>query len=638
MRVPRNITGVVFFSALIVLGVSSCHLVAPSLSAQEPIDRANRAFAQFNYMGAIDGYHEVWAKRDGSAENRIVAAQRLAYLAWRVRGDYETAKKWSGRALALEPSRADTWVLTAAIERESGRFDLARTAAAKALNGSPKERRDAINESAMAAVKESLEHLKAGKEIDRESLRVEHDRVTEFANKNPEDLHIAERRMELSLLLSDWDGVLSGWKAYFRISSGIPAGEYLGFVNRRLESVVNTLNAREEVTAKQSTKLISVLGESRLFSLATLAGHRFGFSSGKGSPEIRRVLAYARYLKRAEEFTFDYYRELAQGMGSWSETLARLNNEAREAWPELATRSKSKKDFSVSQFNSVTRELFGAYRTVGIVNGQRAFYVAHSISEAPHRIEQYGKSAEIQVITLDKTYSSDFSGWFLNTERVGGSARKSKYLVHRFSLLSDLAETWLIVSGNTERDRLEKQMKRMTQSDLDIARKNGYAFLPGLGMKMKLRLFTGIYDDLVKAGFKGNDLKLRYLNALETMANETMVIHEGRHVIDLNLGKKLKGTEMEYRAKLSELAFAKDPTSNFVLSVYRANLGVSSTHGQAQKRIVRNLVDWMEKNSSTIDGFKTDLPAIYQLELLTDDHFRTFARSIDPLAKKTKRL
>ena len=91
-----------------------------------------------------------------------------------------------------------------------------------------------------------------------------------------------------------------------------------------------------------------------------------------------------------------------------------------------------------------------------------------------------------------------------------------------------------------------------------------------------------------------------------------------------------RSSEKEFRAKLSEVAFAPEPRLS-VGSIFSSNIGNSSGHGQANERIMRGVVEWMEEHGSEIDGLDPELPLLPQFDLLTDEQIRAAFRSMDPL-------
>ena len=93
-----------------------------------------------------------------------------------------------------------------------------------------------------------------------------------------------------------------------------------------------------------------------------------------------------------------------------------------------------------------------------------------------------------------------------------------------------------------------------------------------------------------------------------------------------------RSAEKEFRAKLSEVAFAPEPRLSLG-SIFNSQIGNDSGHGQANERIMRGVVAWMQEHGSEIGGLDPAQPLLPQFDLLTDEQIRAAFRSMDPLAK-----
>ena len=122
---------------------------------------------------------------------------------------------------------------------------------------------------------------------------------------------------------------------------------------------------------------------------------------------------------------------------------------------------------------------------------------------------------------------------------------------------------------------------------------------------------------------------------IATVARDTLETsiwaHEGRHAIDQQVFKIKDSPELEYRAKLSEIALAKTPRlSGSILSP----IGGPTAHGLANKRVLEGLIAWMTRHAADIPGFDPGTPAALQLDKLTPAQLRAAAQSLDPIAKR----
>ncbi len=62
------------------------------------------------------------------------------------------------------------------------------------------------------------------------------------------------------------------------------------------------------------------------------------------------------------------------------------------------------------------------------------------------------------------------------------------------------------------------------------------------------------------------------------------------------------------------------------------NIGDDTPHGRANKKVMKNIVAWMDEHRDEIEGLDAERPLLPQFDLLTDEQIRELARSFDPLA------
>ena len=108
---------------------------------------------------------------------------------------------------------------------------------------------------------------------------------------------------------------------------------------------------------------------------------------------------------------------------------------------------------------------------------------------------------------------------------------------------------------------------------------------------------------------------------------------EGRHALDGLSSEKLDSEELEFRAKLSEVAFSERPRVSFG-GIFNPNMAdKTSPHGRANKRIAKGILDWMNAHAGEIAALDANRPRLPQFDKLTDDQMRAAMRSMDPWAR-----
>ena len=176
----------------------------------------------------------------------------------------------------------------------------------------------------------------------------------------------------------------------------------------------------------------------------------------------------------------------------------------------------------------------------------------------------------------------------------------------------------------------------MEPGDLLLLRTDGVdeAMSPSrevFGEERLLRLLS----ELRATGLEDSDLRLAFIAEIERIDLESSIIaHEGRHAIDARSSFSFmrRGAEKEFRAKLSEVAFSSAPFLALGGGILSKNIGDGSSHGDANERILKGVVEWMEEHGDTIDNLDSEIPLLPQLDRLTDEQLREAFRSMDPMA------
>lgn len=281
---------------------------------------------------------------------------------------------------------------------------------------------------------------------------------------------------------------------------------------------------------------------------------------------------------------------------------------------------------------------FGARYALGKTNGYPAFYGGHAVQDQTKSVDQYGKTGTIRFISLDAIVSNDYTGWYRKRLRVGGWARKNLFVQLRPAYAKTGITEWSILTDRVAQKKFLDKMNKRLLEDEALARKNPYAYLSGTRDKIMYQEIKRIRQEVVKQHGENKGLQLHFIAYMKRLIqNASIFTHEGRHVIDKNLSESFRPTDLEYRAKLSEIALCPYPKYMLVRQVLGHNIGAKSPHGQANLKVVKNLVQWVEKNQTIIQGFDQQIPTLMQLDLLTNAQLKTAIQSFDPLATKQGR-
>jgi hypothetical protein len=97
----------------------------------------------------------------------------------------------------------------------------------------------------------------------------------------------------------------------------------------------------------------------------------------------------------------------------------------------------------------------------------------------------------------------------------------------------------------------------------------------------------------------------------------------------------MKAPELEYRAKLSQVAFAPLPRLAFD-GIMSPNVGDDTPHGIANRWMLEGIERWMRRHAAELP-IDPSAPLLPQLPRLSDASLRAAAAALDPLAPGGKR-
>jgi hypothetical protein len=346
------------------------------------------------------------------------------------------------------------------------------------------------------------------------------------------------------------------------------------------------------------------------------------------------------------ETTDLYYRDVARGKAdasAWEKALA----ERTEALWKVLSWPHGAPPFDARALDGAAgRELdarFGAVTGAGKTGGVPNLHMGHRVVDETRTAEQYGRRAAIHFIALDAIVSNGYETWMWDGHGAHGGWGATGLIVQvRPAYAGAALHAWQELTDPERRAKADARMAQETSRDRERAAKDAYAYLPGLGLRLRRQGAQRLLDALAAQGMSGATLRAAFVAALDRAVIESSIFaHEGRHAIDAEfethllgafVGRELRsGAALEYRAKLSEIAFAPEPRLAFG-GILTENIGGTTPHGQANLKLVKGLTQWMDAHRAGIAGLAPGAPLLPQLDRLTDDQLRAAARSLDPMA------
>ena len=627
---------------------------APPFSVSETRNEADKAFVANDVENALARFMAA-ARTEEDPEDQAFCNQMAALLQWRYYQDYDRARERLLKSVRQGVLQTDLLLELARLELDRGDFQAASSSASRALllATTAKEGRDArtlfaeivVRQCSRAALEGAGEAL-SGKPADLEDAR---DILGNLVEQDPGLLDSSRLLLNAAILLGDGDSALVAWRSYFRENPEKATYKLLEGVKAVLEDTLPGW-AGQALPQEETEGLIRALADSKLFQetelLATCAAPQARFSE-----DVEDILRYASFIRDLQNLTDEYYRKTSIGQGNSEEYMVAVKGLLHSLWRESSwapaefawAGAESLSDFdgeteAAQAVYSALKERFGAVVVFDTTAGVFDLHMGHAIMDETRTVEQYGRTAELTFLFLDGVVSNGFQSWAWNYRgQHGGWAGDDRVVQVRPAYGKGPIEAWRSLTDPEEREKLNERITRDSKADDAIAENDPYAFFPGMSARLRLKALEKLHADLEAEGFEGGDLRTEFLARAEQAAQESSIFaHEGRHVIDKNLGIT-DSTELEFRAKLSEAAFAPYPGLAFS-GTFAQYIGDQTPHGQASLRITKGLVAWMELNADQIDGLDRDRPLLPQFDLLSDEQIRSAVRSMDPLARETEKL
>jgi tetratricopeptide (TPR) repeat protein len=566
-----------------------------------------------------------------------VAERLLGRMYWRYEKDYEKAHAHFQKAITVKDVAADAWLDEADMELSRRNYADARKAADSALAAAtqPLEKIRAQAKAAQSVVDETVEERLAGGAAQKKEISSAFTSLNELVEAQPGWEITSRLYLQASLLVGDGPAALTAWRTYFRTDGGSPAPGAIAAAGESLSRLLQVW--REPGDAEARLALICALGDSRLFREAALVAldPRPSFAVQlQQNPRVRELIAYARACDELSARVNEYYRHTLLGKGNAKALDAIMKETAEKLWPQLAFSSAKPPEISPDRFRVEMEQRFGALVNLGSTAGYYDLHMGHCIVNEERVIKQYGRQAKLHFMVLDSMVSNGFQSWaWENGGQHGGWGSSGTIVQIRQAYSGGALNAWLSVATEAARAKAEEEIRKALEIDRQTAAKNSTAYLGGLLKRMNQQGIQKILDRLKARGLTGRQLQIAFLSEYDHALQESSIFaHEGRHAIDqrgpFNV---LSSEELEFRAKLSEVAFAPEPRLA-LNGIIDANIGDSSSHGKANLRIMHGLVQWMSIHSAEIHGFDASSPVLPQLGELTDDQLRIAFRSMDPLA------
>ncbi|HEX8467002.1 MAG TPA: hypothetical protein VF620_04270 [Allosphingosinicella sp.] len=581
-----------------------------------------QAYSQNEVAEAEAAYRKIAASPGASAADKSEAHRQLGRIAWLVDGDSGRALAEVKAAFAAGDDRCSSGQLRARILQEDGRGEalLPQVASLVAACDEPGGGDDIRLRAAAAAID-------LGARGRKEALAAAATLIAGAGVDSRSSLPARALALHLALLQRDSAAALQAWRDYFWLSGAdVPQGIAAAFP----EGAAIFTQALAPDSAPEA--------RLRLVELLVHAGFARQAESFARSSRLPRLAAGEAAWRRASAY-FEARRALEAALLASNRKAARGGAAAdmQELLNGFETRLMTAAALSGDKREGLLRA-YGIYGRWGETDGHPSIHLGHAVQRDRRRVEQYGHSAEVTFIALDNMLANGFNSWLWDgAAAAGGWTEDGPVIVQvRPEYTSTPLSGWSLYSGGPGRQRLLRRAPERARKDLAALAEGDVAYLPGLADRLSLQVADQVGRRARAVAGPGGDLRRAFLAEYwRASFQQSIFLHEGRHALDRTLVRglaRLFDKDVEYRAKLSELALADYPR----LALFQINsdsIGGGSDHGRANGKILQGYVDWVRAHPSEIAGFDPRRPPLVQIDKLSDAQLRGVARSLDTLAK-----
>jgi hypothetical protein len=590
------------------------------------IEDAQRAVANNDYTRARDLYSRA-IDHITDSHQRDRALITLANIDWRVFHDAAAARAALDRLPDGSSELGRSIVERARIASELEHDGPAGRAIAKRATGAeiqPAVRMYAIVVGANAAIEPLIRDRLAGRCSDAAAVgEAENELRALIAVRGP-FIRATKPLLDAALLTGDGPTVLEAWRWYYGIAPGVPVPNLLKTAAETLARVLPTWHEEDR------RALGLALAQSKFFREAALVlRDPCAHAPLPHDTEVDAVIAYAESLRRIEGIADEHYRLVATGHDDTARFEKAVEDESRTLWSRLGHQERYSRD----ALDADLARRFNTKLTMGVTNGVHDMHLGHIISDDDLDVEQYGRRAKLHVILVDGLVSNGFLTWALDGSGGDGGTATAQAIYQFRPMYADGPLTeWIYVTEPAVRADRDRIMAEETERDEQRAVNDPNGPLPGLDMRFRREYQDEVLSSLRAQGLDGAALREAFIARLRADDYASAIVaHEGRHAIDKAHFSLRDSSELEFRAKLSEVGLARSPRGAIAGHIFAA-ISAESSHGRANRRIAAALAVWMKQHAGEIAGLDAQKPLLPQFDKLTDEQIRGAFRSLDPLA------
>jgi hypothetical protein len=556
---------------------------------------------------------EVAADPAASDFDRATARRKLTRIDWMAHGETDAAT----RALAeTPPGEGFCAVMTGALsvfrEAENG--------------GAIIEQAESVGPQCRASDLETLRIERARIHIALAAVASGDERARHLAqaaeNLNAIDAvaaatpQVALPHFSLALAQRDAAAAFAAWRTYYWLTDA-DAPQALGMYAGRVEQIFAN-GLRPGAADSDVITLVAMLARAGFTDDAQVLAEQTGIANRAGeNGEWRPVAAYFALNDAIREATLRANREIINGgRASWYE---------REI---IAASTRAMEAMGLSGDPRVAlAEAFGVYGTVGETSGYPSMHGGHLVQDERLQVEQYGRSGEVRFIVIDNVLANGYESWLWDGwAQAGGWSSDGNTIVQiRSAYTGGPVGALRRTRPGPARDRFMTELEQQRAEELAALGRDGIAGVPATSNRLEQQVYDAI------AARAGADDDAFIAEVWRATNQYSITSHEGRHALDNANQPGLSSTQLEFRAKLSQIIFADYPRLG--LASVAGQAFNDTPHGRGNQRVLEGYRRWMRDHRDEIAGFDRNQPTLSQLDKLTDAQIVAAARSMDPWAR-----
>lgn len=353
----------------------------------------------------------------------------------------------------------------------------------------------------------------------------------------------------------------------------------------------------------------------------------------KAKVQLADARAFAAFRDDMIKFLDSYYKDMAvKGayiQNTLYEDLMPIYDRISAIFPDI----EKSEGFSQSRFDAINKAIedkFGVYICYLTVGPYLDCYFGYVADEVVENISHWGQNANEKVIIIKDMVSRGFNHWYnFNQGGTGGwtSSNNAGEFVYIFDPSNFIDSYNRAISDKIQKDIIA-EAKKLSPNPKEKQPLDVY-YSPYLSYQFSLKYFNTRIDEAKEKGLRDDALKAYAVNLLiDDYYDAQILAHEGQHALDLQLNKISVKKELEYRAKLSEMAYGND---QFVClgEFMQPSMGnPGDPHGLANTQVFTDMVKYISAHKDKYPGIDTTKNILAQMINLKPEEIKEIAINV----------